>query len=71
MLRKIVDTPWVTKNSDFHGDLEMGLATNEIQDLQGKQEEGLHHRENIEIIQLLDNSNMVPRQKRRNLLWAS
>jgi len=53
----------------LHRDLQMDVVSNEIQRFAQKHEGRLHHHENAEAIQLLDNTCIVHRlQKKKNLL---
>jgi len=54
---------------DLHRDLEVDAVSSEIQRFTQKHEERLHHHENVEVIQLLDNIGIVRRlQRKKNLL---
>ncbi len=57
ILRSIVDAPWYVRNSDIHRDLHVSTVDDEIQRLAGKHIKRLHQHPNIEVLQLLDNSN--------------
>ena len=61
VLRSIVNTPWYIRNSDLHRDLEVDVVSGEIQRFAQKHEERLHHHENVEAIQLLDNMGIACR----------
>jgi hypothetical protein len=63
-LRNFVDTPWFIRNSDLHTDLEVDVVDREIQRFAQKYEERLHQHENVEAIQLLDNTGIVRRLQR-------
>jgi hypothetical protein len=65
VLRKIVDAPWYMKNADFRRDLEMEMVRNEIGKFAKKHEERLLHHVSVEAIQLLDNSELVRRLRRK------
>jgi len=64
ILRAIVNAPWYVRNADLHRDLKMEMVTAEIKRFATKHEERLHHRDNVEAIQLLDNSELLRRLKR-------
>jgi hypothetical protein len=64
-LRNIVKSPWYVRNNDLHRDLEVDVMSSEIQRLAQKYEERLHHHENAEAIQLLDNMGIVCRLQRK------
>jgi hypothetical protein len=57
----IIDAPWYVRNADLHRDLKMEMVTAEIKRFARKQEERLHHHDNVEAIQLLDNSKLLRR----------
>ena len=77
VLRNNIDVPWYIRNTDLHRDLELEMATNKIEKFAKKHEERLLHHVNVEAIQLLDNTELVRRLKRKerkkkNLLsWCS
>jgi hypothetical protein len=56
VLRNIVDAPWYDRNADLHRDLKMETVTAEIRRFARKHEERILHHENVEAIQLLDDS---------------
>jgi len=60
-----VDAPLYIINTDHHRDLQMEMVTNEIGKFAKKHEKRLLHHVNVEAIQLLDNSELVRRLKRR------
>jgi hypothetical protein len=64
VLRAIFDSPWYVRNADLHRDLKMEMVTAEIKRYARKHEERLHHHDNVEAIQLLDNSEMLRRLNR-------
>jgi hypothetical protein len=64
VLRAIVDAPWYVWNADLHRDLKMEMVTAELKRFARKHEERLHHHDNIEAIQLLDNSELLRRLNR-------
>ena len=55
---------WYIRNADLRTDLQMEMATNEIEKFAKNHEERLHH-VNMEAIHLLDNSELVRRLKRK------
>jgi len=57
--------PWYIRRADFHRDLQMEKVTNEIGKFAKKHEERLLHHVNVEVIHLLDNSELVRRLKRK------
>jgi hypothetical protein len=65
VLTNIDDASWYIRNADLHRDLQMGMVTREIGKFAKKQEERLHHHVNVEAIQLLDNSELVWRLRRK------
>jgi len=65
----MVNAPWYIRNNDLHRDLQVDVASSEIQRFAQKHEGRLHHHENAEAIQLLDNTCIVRRlQRKKNLL---
>jgi hypothetical protein len=64
VLRAIVNAPWYVRNADLHSDLKMEIVTAEIKRFARKHEERLHHQDNVEAIQLLDNTELLRRLKR-------
>ena len=64
VLRNIVDAPWYARNADLHRDLKMETVMAEIRRFARKHEERLLHHEDVEAIQLLDNSELLRRLKR-------
>jgi hypothetical protein len=74
VLRNIVDTLGYIRNVELHRDLQMEMVTNEIGKFAKKHEKRLLHYVNVAAIQLLDNSELIRRLKRKkkNLLsWCS
>ena len=65
VLRNIANAPCYIRNSDLHTDLEVDVVSSEIQRFAQKHEERLHHHENVEAIQLLDNMGTVRRLQRK------
>jgi len=55
------------RNADLHRDLQMEMVTNENEKFAKKDEERLLHHINVEAIQLLDNSELVRRLKRKKI----
>ena len=65
----MVNAPWYIRNNDLHSDLQMNVVSSEIQRFAQKHEGRLHHLENGETTQLLDNAGIVRRlQREKNLL---
>lgn len=64
VLRGIVNAPWYIRNDDIHKDLRMEPVDKEIRKHAESHEKRLLLHENIEAIQLLDNSNQKRRLKR-------
>jgi len=60
----MVKAPWYIRNNDLHRDLQVDVATSEIQRFAQNHEGRLHHHENAEAIQLLDNKGIVRRLQR-------
>jgi hypothetical protein len=60
----IVDAPWYVRNADLHRDLHMEMVTAEIGRFARKHEGRLLCHDNVEAIQLLDNSAILRRLKR-------
>ena len=70
VIRNIVDAPWYIRNADLRRDLQMEMVTNEIDKFAKKREERVLHHVNVEAIQLLDNSELVRRLKKKKTFWA-
>ena len=64
----MVDAPWYIRNSDLHRDLQLDVVSSKIQRFAQKHEGRLHHHENVDVKQLLDNTCIVRRLQRKNLL---
>lgn len=64
ILRSIVNAPWYIRNDDIHKDLKIAPIAEEIQRLARKHEERLHQHQNVEMLQILDNSQQVRRLNR-------
>jgi hypothetical protein len=64
VLRAVVDAPWYVRNVDVHRDLNMEMVTADIKRFARKHEERPHHHDNVEAIQLLDNSELLRRLNR-------
>jgi len=60
----MVNAPWYIRNNDLHRELQVGVVTSEIQRFAQKHERRLHHHENGEDIQHLDNMDIVRRLQR-------
>jgi hypothetical protein len=56
------------RNNDLHRDLQVDVVSSEIQRFAKKHEGRLHHHENAEAIQLLDNRCIVRRLQRKKTL---
>jgi hypothetical protein len=65
VLRHMVNAPWYIRNNDLHRDLQVDVVPSEIQRFAQKHKGRLHHHENIEAIQLLDNMGIVCRLQRK------
>ena len=63
MLKNIVGAPWYVRKADLHRDLKMETVMAEIRRFARKHEERLLHHEDVEAIQLLDNSELLRRLK--------
>jgi hypothetical protein len=64
VLRAIVNAHWYIRNADLHRDLKIEMVTAEIKRFVRKHEERLHHHDNVEATQLLDNIELLRRLKR-------
>ena len=64
VLRAIVNAPWYVRNADLDRDLKMEMVTIEIKRFARMHEERLHHHDNVEVIQLLNNSDLLRKLKR-------
>ena len=64
VLRAIVNALWYVRNADLHRDLKMEMVTAEIKRFARKHEERLHRHDNVEAIELLDNSALLRRLNR-------
>jgi hypothetical protein len=60
----IVNAPCYVRNVDLHRDLKMEMVMAKIKRFARKHEERLHHHDNVEAIQLLDNTELLRRLKR-------
>jgi hypothetical protein len=68
----IVGATGCIRNAEFHRDLQMEMIKNETGKFAKKHEGRLLHHVNVEAIQLLDNSELVRRLKKKILLsWCS
>lgn len=65
VLRGIVNAPWYIRNDDLHRDLRIEFVNKVIQKFAEAHEQRLHHHVNVEAIQLLDNTDLVRRLKRK------
>ena len=68
VLRIMVNAPWYIRNNDLLRDLQVDVVTSEIQRFAQKHEGRLHHHENAEAIQLLENMGIVRRLQRKKPL---
>ena len=68
VLRNMVKAPWCIRNNDLHRNLQVNVVSSEIQRLAQKHEGRLHHHENGEATQLLDNAGIVRRLQREKRL---
>ena len=64
VLRAIVNAPWYVRNAELHRDLKMEMVAAEIKRFARKHEERLHRHDNVEAIQLLENSALLRRLNR-------
>jgi hypothetical protein len=55
----MVNASWYIRKNDLRRDLEVGVVSSEIQGFAQMHEERLHHHENVEAMQLLDNMGIV------------
>jgi hypothetical protein len=60
----VVNAPWYIRN-DSHRDLQVDIVSSKIQRFVQKHVRRLHHHENGEAIQLLDNMGIVRRLLRK------
>ena len=65
VLRHMVNAHWYIRNDDLNKDLQVDVVTSEIQRFAQKHEGRLHHHENVEAIQLLDNTCIMRRLQRK------
>jgi hypothetical protein len=65
VLRNMVNAPWYVRNNDLHRDLQVNVVSSEIHRFAQKHEGRLHHLENGETTQLLDNAGIVRRLQRK------
>jgi len=61
----MVNAPWYIRNNDLYRDLLVDVVSSEIQRFAQKHEGRLHHHENVQTIQLLDNMGIVRRLQRK------
>jgi hypothetical protein len=64
VLRNIDGAPWYVRNAELYRDLPIEMVTAEVRLFARKHEERLLHHDNVEAIQLLDNSELIPRLRR-------
>jgi hypothetical protein len=67
VLRRMVNAPCYIRNNDLHRDLQVDVVTSEIQRFAQKHEGRLHHHENVEAIQLSDNTCILRILQRKKL----
>jgi len=65
VLRHMVNATWYIRNNDLHRDLQVDVVSSEIQRFAQKHEGRIHHHENVEAIQFLDNTCIVRRLQRK------
>jgi hypothetical protein len=51
----MINAPWYIRNNYLYRDLQVDVVSSEMQRFAQKHEGRLHHHENVEAIQLLDN----------------
>jgi hypothetical protein len=61
----MVNALWYIRNNDLHRNLQVDVVSSEIQMFAKKHEGRLHHHENVEAIQLLDNTCIVRRLQKK------
>lgn len=64
VLRNIANAPWYIRNNDLHRDLKVEYVAEEIQKIARRHEERLYRHVNVEVVRLLDNTDIVRRLKR-------
>jgi hypothetical protein len=64
VLKNTVGAPWYVRNADLYRDLRIEMLTAEVRRFARKHEERLLHHDNVEAIQLLDNSELIRRLRR-------
>jgi hypothetical protein len=64
----MVTAPWYIRNNDLHRDLQVDVVSSEIPKFAQKHEARLHHHENAEAIELLDNTCIARRLQKKNIL---
>jgi hypothetical protein len=64
VLRNMVGAPWYVRNADLHQDLNMEMVTAAIRRFAREEEGRLLRHENVEAMQLLDNSELLRRLQR-------
>ncbi len=64
VLRNIVNAPWYVRNSDLHRELGIDTVTETIRKYAKSHEDRLHRHVNVEVIELLDNTELVRRLRR-------
>jgi len=63
----MVNAPWYIRNNDLCRDLQVDVVSSEIRRFAQKHEGRLHHHENVEAIQLLDNMGIARRLQKKKL----
>jgi hypothetical protein len=66
VLRNIVTALWYVRNDDIHTTLKMEMVTAEIRRFARKHGERLLHYDNVDPIQMLENSELLRRLKEQN-----
>jgi hypothetical protein len=64
VLRNIFGAPWYVRYADLHRDLRIEMVTAEVRRFARKHQERLLYHDNVEAIQLLDNSELIRRLRR-------
>jgi len=60
----MINAPWYIRNNYLYRDLQVDVVSSEMQRFAQKHEGRLHHHENVEAIQLLDNTGIGRRLQR-------
>lgn len=64
VLRNIVNAPWYVRNADLHRDLKIEMVEDEVRKVARRHEFRLRNHANLEVVQLLNNTNLVRRLRR-------